>query len=199
MMEKITHLSNFGIDERYLAHTPNESLIEHSNLTLEYLYKILKFKNLENLMDELLKKIEIQNFELLKKMFVDAIYLHDIGKTNPYFQAKKMNNEYFSEYKNETQSSDHSFLSSQHYIDYYLKTIDKITNRAIKEKFKFLLYSFSYHQAKHHGALGEFEAYRKIETNSKTYWQYLERFSIPHSEFYILNKLLRIIYLSIKV
>jgi len=184
------HLSNFGIDERYLAHTPNESLIEHSNLTLEYVYRIIKSKNLENLIDGLLEKIDMQNFEPLKMMFIDAIYLHDIGKTNPYFQAKKMNNEYFAEYKNETQSSDHSFLSSQQYIDYYLKTIDTITNRATKEKFKFLLYSFSYHQAKHHGALGEFEAYRKIETNSKTYWQYLERFSIPHFEFYILNKLL---------
>ena len=55
---------------------------------------------------------------------------------------------------------------------------------------EFLLYAFSYHQAKHHGALGEFETYRKLEQNPKSYWQYLEKFAIPHFEFYILNKLL---------
>ena len=190
MMAKTTHLSNFGIDETYLAHTPKETLIEHSNLTLEYLEKISKSKNLETILDALFKKIDSENLELLKEIFVNTIYLHDIGKTNPYFQAKKMSNEYFRKYQQDTNSSDHSALSSDLFVNHYLKVIGEIADRTTKEKFKFLLYAFSYHQAKHHGNLASFEEYRKDEKDPKFYWQYLDRFQIPYFEFYILNKLL---------
>lgn len=190
MMAKTTHLSDFGIDETYLAHTPKESLIEHSNLTLEYLQKILKSKNIETILDNLFKKIDSENLELLKEIFVNTIYLHDIGKTNPYFQAKKMGNEHFKKYQQDTNSSDHSALSSNLFIEHYLKTINEIKDKTIKEKFKFFLYAFSYHQAKHHGNLASFEEYKKDKKESKFYWDYLDRFQIPHFEFYILNKLL---------
>ncbi|MGE4516637.1 MAG: CRISPR-associated endonuclease Cas3'', partial [Arcobacteraceae bacterium] len=190
MMVKTTHLSDFGIDETYLAHTPKETLIEHSNLTLEYFHKISKSKNIETILDNLLKKIDSENLELLKEIFVNTIYLHDIGKTNPYFQAKKMNNKFFAEFKNDTASSDHSFYSSQKFVEYYLEKINTISDKITKEKFKFLLYAFSYHQAKHHGNLASFEEYRKDEKDPNFYWQYLDRFKIPYFEFYILNKLL---------
>jgi len=183
-------LSKFGIDERYLAHTPDETLIAHSNLTLEYFHKISKAKNLNKIIENLLKKIDSQNFELLNEMFINSVYLHDIGKTNPYFQAKKMNNIHFIEFAEESDSSDHSFLSSQKFIDYYKEKIDLMSDRKTKEKFRFLLYAFSYHQAKHHGSLGEFEEYRKKDNFSKNYWAYLNRFDVPQFEFYILNKLL---------
>jgi len=183
-------LSKFGIDERYLAHTPNETLIAHSNLTLEYFYKISSAKNLPKIIENLLKKIDLENFELLSEMFINTIYLHDIGKTNPYFQAKKMKNIYFKEFADSSDSSNHSFISSQKFIDYYKEKIDSISDRKAKEKFHFLLYAFSYHQAKHHGRLGEFEEYRKKDDFSKNYWAYLDRFDIPQFEFYILNKLL---------
>ena len=190
MQVKIMLLSDFGITKEYLAHTPDETLIAHSNLTLAYFHKIASVKNLLPLLENLLKKIDSQNFELLHEMFINTIYLHDIGKTNPYFQAKKMQNSYFSEFKESSDSSDHSFLSSQKFIDYYKKKIDILNDRKTKEKFRFLLYSFSYHQAKHHGSLGEFEEYRKKDDFSKNYWAYLQRFEIPEFEFYILNKLL---------
>mgnify|MGYP002641967913 FL=1 len=183
-------LSDFGIDERYLAHTPDETLIAHSNLTLEYFHKISSAKNLNKIIERLLKKIDSQNFELLYEMFEHAIYLHDIGKTNRYFQAKKMNNVHFKKFADSSDSSDHSFFSSQKFIDYYKEKIDAMSDRKTKEKFRFLLYAFSYHQAKHHGSLGEFEEYRKKDDFSKNYWEYLDRFEIPQFEFYILNKLL---------
>ncbi|MBD3843094.1 MAG: CRISPR-associated endonuclease Cas3'', partial [Campylobacterales bacterium] len=190
MVVKTTPLSEFNIDETYLAHTPKETLIEHSNLTLEYLYKILESKNLEIILNNLFEKIDNENLQLLKEIFVNTIYLHDIGKTNPYFQAKKMSNEHFKKYQQGTNSSDHSALSSNLFIKYYLTIIEKLPNRTSKEKFKFLLYTFSYHQAKHHGNLASFEEYRKDEKDPKSYWQYLDRFQIPCFEFYILNKLL---------
>lgn len=179
-------LSEFEIDERYLAHTPNETLIDHSNLTLEYFHKIATQKNLHSLIYNLLQKIDSQNFDLLKEMFINTIFLHDIGKTNPYFQAKKMNNEHFKEYKNKSDSSEHSSFSSQMFIDCYLEKIKTLPNRNSREKFKFLLYAFSYHQAKHHGSLGVVEEYQQ----KKIFWDYLDIFEIPHFEFYILNKLL---------
>lgn len=183
-------LSELGIDERFLAHTPNETLIAHSNLTLAYFHKISNAKNLAKIIKVLLEKIDLQNFELLNEMFINAVYLHDIGKTNPYFQAKKMNNLDFKKFKESSDSSDHSFLSSQKFVDYYKEKIDVLSDRKTKEKFRFLLYAFSYHQAKHHGSLGEFEEYRKQDDFSKYYWAYLDKFDIPQFEFYILNKLL---------
>lgn len=189
-MVKTTPLSEFDVDDTYLAHTPKETLIEHSNLTLEYLYKILCSKNLESIVDRLIKAIDNENSELLREIFENSIYLHDIGKTNPHFQAKKMRNEYFKEYVNSSNSSEHSSISSDMFIDYYLKIIDEIKDRTTKEKFKFFLYAFSYHQAKHHGNLGSFEEYKKDKKEPKFYWEYLDRFQVPHFEFYILNKLL---------
>lgn len=190
MMVKTTPLSEFDVDDTYLAHTPKETLIEHSNLTLEYLYKILRSKNLESIVDRLIKAIDHENSELLREIFENSIYLHDIGKTNPHFQAKKMKNEYFKEYVNSSNSSEHSSISSDMFIDYYLKIIDEIKDRTKKEKFKFFLYAFSYHQAKHHGNLASFEEYKKDKKEPKFYWEYLDRFQVPHFEFYILNKLL---------
>jgi len=189
-------LSKFGIDERYLAHTPNETLIAHSNLTLEYFHKISSVKNLVKIIENLLRKIDLENFELLSEMFTNTIYLHDIGKTNPYFQAKKMKNIHFKEFADSSDSSNHSFISSQKFIDYYKEKIDSISDRKAKEKFRFLLYTFSYHQAKHHGRLGEFEEYRKKDDFSKNYWTYLDKLDIPQFEFYILNKLLFSILVS---
>lgn len=179
-------LSEFGIDERYLAHTPCETLIAHSNLTLEYFHKIAAHKNLHILIDNLLQRIDSENFYLLKEMFINTIFLHDIGKINPCFQAKKMNNEHFKEYKKKTESSEHSSISSQMFIEHYLKKIKMLPDQKTREKFKFILYMFSYHQAKHHGNLGIVEEYRQKEI----FWTYLDIFEIPHFEFYILNKLL---------
>jgi CRISPR-associated endonuclease/helicase Cas3 len=193
-MEKTIPLSKFEVNEQYLAHTSSkyksETLIEHSNLTYEYYNRIIKAKNLESLIDDLINKIDSENFALLKEMFINTIYLHDLGKKNPSFQAKKMSNPLFQEYINTTESSNHSFLSSDEFIKYYMQIIEKINDRTTKEKFKFILYSFSYHQAKHHGSLSVFQEYRKYEKIPKFYWDYLDRFEIPTFEFFILNKLL---------
>jgi len=159
-------LSDFDIDERYLAHTlkdePSETLIEHSNLTFAYYKKILHIKNLDTLLSEIIESLDKENTKLIREMFESAVLLHDIGKINPYFQAKKMNNPLFSQYRDKTNSSDHSLLSSEKYLDFFLVKIVEIKDRKLREKLKFILYSFSYHIAKHHGKLSIFEAYRPV-------------------------------------
>ncbi len=189
MKIKTTPLYEFGIDESILAHSPSETLQEHSDLTLKYCKKILTSKKLETLIDELILKVDNKHCDLIKEMFFDAIYLHDLGKTNPYFQAKKMQNPHFSEYNSSTKSSDHSFLSSQMYIDFYLSKLQEF-KREDKYKLTFIMYSFSYAIAKHHGKLSNFENYRDDEKDVKSYQAYLDRLGIPYFEFYILNKLL---------
>ncbi|MDR0408742.1 MAG: CRISPR-associated helicase Cas3' [Campylobacteraceae bacterium] len=188
---RITPLSKFEIDGKYLAHTPSETLVEHANLTLDYFYKIISAKNLEMLIDNLIKKISAENFKLIKEMFINTIYLHDIGKKNPYFQANKMQNEYFREYFNRTNSTNHSVYSSDLYIGHYSKIyISKISDRGEKMKMMFVLYAFAYQISKHHGKLDEFENYKSSEIIPQKYWAHLDKFKIPHFEFYILNKLL---------
>ncbi|MCK4442273.1 MAG: hypothetical protein KAU90_09720, partial [Sulfurovaceae bacterium] len=83
MKIKTTPLSSFGIDESILAHSPSETLLEHSDLTLDYCSKIIESKHLESLIDNLIESIDKKNFELIREMFFDAIYLHDLGKVNP--------------------------------------------------------------------------------------------------------------------
>jgi len=189
MKIKTTPLSEFGIDDSILAHSPSETLQEHSDLTLKYTQKIISSKHLEPLINHLIEQIDKEHFELIKAMFFDAIYLHDLGKTNPNFQAKKMQNPLFSEYKGSTESSDHSFLSSDMYIEYYAKKLQGF-KRVERYKLLFILYSFSYAIAKHHGKLSQFESYRDDEKDVKSYQIYLERLGIAHFDFYILNKLL---------
>lgn len=194
MAKRIMFLSDFGVDESFLAHTSvpsaSETLIAHSDLTLAYYQKIVASKNLGQMIDTLIQKLDSEHFLFIKELFESSVYLHDLGKTNPYFQAKKMSNPLFEKYRNETHSSDHSLLSSEKFIAYYLSKISQFTDRVTREKLKFILYSFSYHQAKHHGALGIFEEYRKDETNPKSYMTHLDKLNIPNFEFYILNKLL---------
>ncbi|MDR2100060.1 MAG: CRISPR-associated helicase Cas3' [Campylobacteraceae bacterium] len=191
MTVKITPLSDFDIDEKYLAHTPSETLTAHADLTLEYFYKIINAKNIEILIDNLIRKISAENFALIKEMFINAVYLHDIGKKNPYFQANKMKNDCFKEYRNSTNSTNHSACSSDLYIKCYLKNhIDKISDKNEQTKMRFILYSFSYQIAKHHGKLDEFKEYKNDDIIPQKYWYHFNKFKIPHFEFYILNKLL---------
>jgi len=82
-------LKLFGVDDSYLAHTPDETLSEHLNSTQKYLDKIVKDKHLEALINGLIESIDGENQELIKEMFFNAIYLHDLGKMNPCFQSKK--------------------------------------------------------------------------------------------------------------
>ena len=197
MMVKTMLLSKFGVDERFFAHTSSkyksETLIEHSNLTLEYFEKIVKVKNLDSLIDKLIKQIDYKNFTLIKEMFKNAVYLHDLGKINPCFQAKKMSNPLFKEYE-DCGDSNHSKGGALSFINYYKPKIELYENDIEYFRLIYILYNFSYHIDKHHGRLNSIEEYFERDTiehadfnNAK---KNVERYLNNKFEFYILNKLL---------
>lgn len=197
-MEKTTFLSNFNIKEFHLAHTPKETLLEHSLLTFKYYEKLVKSKSLTTLIDSLIKQVDEKNFVLIKEMFENAILLHDLGKKNPGFQAKKMDNEAFKEHQ-ETPNSKHSKQGALEYLEYYINFL--LTNIEDANQFHrliYILYSFAYTIDKHHGKLSSFESFcsETSEMEEKhihlcnAKGNYKETYENKKFELYILSKLL---------
>lgn len=186
-------LKKFGVDDSFLAHTPDETLPEHLECTKKYLEKIVQAKHLEPLIDKLIESIDNQHIKLIKEMFYNAIYLHDLGKMNPCFQAKKMDNPLFKSYKG-CSDSKHSFGGVEYFIKYYKPIIEKIEDDKVYYRLIYTLYNFTYHIAKHHGRLSKIEEYLldkraehpEFENIKKEVSTYLDK----TFEFYILNKLL---------
>ncbi|RYA24759.1 CRISPR-associated helicase/endonuclease Cas3 [Malaciobacter halophilus] len=178
--------------ENYFAHTcgnkPKEKLIDHCNLTKFYLEKIIKEKNLSNLIDNMIVDLDKDNFILIKKLFYNAIFLHDLGKTNNSFQANKMDNELFEK---TTISSEHSIYSSKEFIKLFTEEVDIIEDDKIFEKINYILNTFSYAITKHHGKLDSIEDYNIYEDGSyELVKKKSEKYINNPFEFYILNKLL---------
>ena len=188
MKTKTIPLSNFGIDDSFIAHPPKESLPEHLDLTLDYLIKIFEVKSLDSIIQSLIDKIDKKHNELIYEMFINAIYLHDIGKVNPYFQAKKMNNPLFKEYQDSTSSTNHSPLSAKMYIEYYQNFLNEHPQK-IRYKLLFVAYSFAYSIHNHHGSLSVFKSFQD-DNLFKNILKHVSDYKIAHFEFYILNKLL---------
>lgn len=111
-------LSNYQL---YLAHTPDESLEEHLNLTLSYLSILTEVNKLDSIIDNLIFKIlpdeSIEVHEWIKKIFVISFLFHDMGKINVNFQSEKVRNEKF-QVANNSYGSKHSLLSAYFYILY---------------------------------------------------------------------------------
>lgn len=111
-------LSNYQL---YLAHTPNESLEEHLNLTLSYLAILTEVNQLDTIIDNLiLNNLPYESREVLewiKEMFVFSFLFHDLGKINNNFQAEKVKNNLFNAIDN-SYGSKHSLLGSYFYILY---------------------------------------------------------------------------------
>jgi len=186
-------LKEFGVDERYWAHTPDETLAEHLDCTKKYLEKIIKEKHLEPLIDALIESIDNKHSTLIKEMFYNTIYLHDLGKMNPCFQSKKMGNPLFKEHEG-CSDSKHSFGGVVHFIDYYKPIIEKIEDDGDYYRLIYILYNFSYHIAKHHGRLAKIEDYlsdkRAEHPEFENIKQNVELYLDKKFEFYILNRLL---------
>lgn len=69
---------------------------------------------------------EVEDF--IFKIFLNAIYLHDIGKCSVGFQYKKMNNFYFKDCYAEDMSTTHSPFSSRIYADIVCEDLQKSLN-----------------------------------------------------------------------
>ena len=125
-----------------------ETLEEHSKRVLKYFSIIDKENNIKekviNIISNLFEKSNIEktdkNINFVFDMFINAIYLHDIGKSNPGFQYSAMENKYFE--KNNCDRK-HSMLSAAIFAYIY---IQKVNNRKM---LKFILL-FSYIISRHH-------------------------------------------------
>jgi len=114
--------------DKYLAHTPNEGLEEHTDLTLKYLNAIIEANNLDGVIDRLIGGIIPDRNDVIKEnvkeLFTSTILFHDFGKVNANFQVEKMNNLRFEKNADKI-SSKHSLLGSYIFLVYKLNSIQK--------------------------------------------------------------------------
>lgn len=152
-----------------------ETLQEHSDNTLRVFEKINNKKNIIGILDKALSKISISknniNYGFLPKeskdliidMFVNAIFMHDIGKINPKFQLECMHNlniDYSNIKYMSTLKDNHPFLSAAVFIDQFSMKIEKINSSSDKFFTTFMMMSFSQIIANHHVKLINLSDYK---------------------------------------
>ena len=173
------------------AHTSKikdkELLLEHCDLTKEYLDKILFIKSLNPLIDELIYSIDRKNKDLIKKLFLNAIYLHDLGKENPSFQYNKMNNSLFKE---TTSSSEHSIFSVKEYKKLFHDEINSIICDTEYKRVNYIINTFAYQISKHHGKLKNMDSFCEEDIEFLNVKNNINEYVDKPFNLFILNKLL---------
>ena len=135
-----------------------ETLKEHSSLTLEYFKRLCVEKNLHIVFKNIEEAIVPKRYvDFWKELFVNAIYLHDIGKINLGFQSERLNN--FIKCKGyEKYETEHSSISSVVYLSICLDMLNEIQDKMTDEEYfamLFFIFLNSYIIGKHHGSLGD--------------------------------------------
>lgn len=132
-----------------------ETLLDHSINTLEFFIKFSKERNIDCLFDRF--DLTKESIDELKKQVIEIIFLHDIGKLNPYFQETC--NEY-----NKNLNSDHSDYSYILLTIKYWDELKELNSRTIRKKLeenkkniyhKYYLLTFCYCTALHHTNLSK--------------------------------------------
>ncbi len=165
-MIKFSELSRVGrpifesllFSEKYLAHTPKETIEEHLTLVLDYFLKIVEVNKAEEIIDGLLKKAilteEIKILNYAKLLFFNSIAFHDHGKTNANFQIERMSNPdpYFKKQEGKL-GYWHSLLGAYIYIVHHFNEIqNKFPNPKTQQVLCNLALLFSYPIIKHHSS-----------------------------------------------
>ncbi|MFZ5351937.1 MAG: CRISPR-associated helicase Cas3' [Bacillota bacterium] len=158
--------NNIDCLDKIYAHTKDakadEKLSEHMEKTKQYLYDLMDKKGINKVLSSIIedlciegRPIEQQYIDFLKELYINAVYLHDIGKINPAFQRKLGNFELESfEYKG-LYNSDHSLLSALIYIHIYTQRIGQIQDRDLRRFLHYTIYTFAYIISKHHSQLSD--------------------------------------------
>ena len=155
---------------RELSNGAPETLAEHSNLVLHFLHELMEKNGLESAITKSILALqisgattsaEVQN--LLKQWFVQAIYLHDLGKINPVFQIKKMKNLEVAPVDLAGDST-HALLSALLFLHIHLQDLndrhfseDRKTDRVIRKVLTQVLFVAAYVISRHHTHLGNLE------------------------------------------
>ncbi|KLU60527.1 ATP-dependent RNA helicase SrmB [Peptococcaceae bacterium CEB3] len=164
------------LDDRYLAHTKDsdghrrvETLSEHSELTLRYYERYCDRKRIDEIVEGLIFACGFRGQEIpkVRLMFVHAIYLHDIGKTNPRYQYDVLKNDSFRGQRQRASNSNHALASAYMYVDYMYKLLEEEPTSMVEK----CLVAFAYCISKHHGRLGNGSEFSELETWEEEYYK----------------------------
>ena len=123
-----------------------ETLQEHIDRCNKYFFKIDKSKNIgfifKNFEDLYLENTDKSSKLLFRKLVLNTINFHDIGKINPKFQSDKMNNKILNKEVFEGLGTKHSIISSIFYLDYFIEEIEKYKDidKSIFKKLSHILF-----------------------------------------------------------
>lgn len=174
--EKIIADSDFifkKLQSDYWAHILEEKktvekLDEHSQLVSQYLIRIIKEHDLEPIIERIIEKLSNSIFKnhssaiinLIKELFINSIYFHDIGKVNPDFQVNRMKNHSFKPENFKKIKHYHSFPGAYIYCVYYFKLIFQSKNivesKEERNLLAFLVFSLSNPIIRHHSSFIDF-------------------------------------------
>ncbi|MBD7912307.1 CRISPR-associated endonuclease Cas3'' [Clostridium cibarium] len=180
---------------KYYAHLGSkksnnkEELFDHTKLCLRYFNKLVKEKNIDLVLRNFerlyLGGLSLEAIKLFKELFINTITLHDMGKINPIFQSRKMDNESIKfDEKFCAVDTKHSIVSSVLYIDYFW---NKVMTYPAQEKkiLRTFMFLNSYIISKHHGSLDEFVKYIDKFDEGEVGFKVIDIFTNTYKEIYI--------------
>ena len=171
-----------------------EYLVNHTNLCCKYFKNICiakdLFKVFSNFEECYLKDASKETVTIFREILINTICFHDMGKINPYFQIKNMNNNINEDtWAFSPVGSRHSIISSVLYIDYYLDKVLSIENKEEKKKLRLILFVNAYVISKHHSSLDEFfdflNTFISKENGSKDGIDVIEIFGDNYKKVYL--------------
>lgn len=144
-----------------------ETLEEHTNRCKYYFKRIFYQKELDCVVRRFSEALEFKNkkavYRWMIKLLWQMIIFHDIGKCNPNFQRKKMknNDDSIPESLKGLSGTEHSFLSSILYLDYFFDLLEKEEAFEKKEKKKMMviIWEHAYIISRHHSDLESLNSY----------------------------------------
>lgn len=185
--------------ESHFAHKTSkrkETLLEHSERAFQVFQYIAEKKDIDGALNRAFKNFEIsksnkpgivlsdESVRLIKKLFANTIYLHDIGKINPMFQLKKMDNDLSKQFDiphfTAMDSSNHSFLSTAIYLDVFTKETKKLKNSLERWFVEYVMLSFAFIIWTHHENLFNLDDFLKEEFFQKNMILPTEQFSYAY-------------------
>lgn len=192
-IEKFNLEKFIGDSEKIYAHIDNdrkETLKEHLELSLIYLDKIIKSKQLNNVFinfeNALINGISNEGITLYKEMLINTVYMHDVGKINCNFQYSVMENKAFKSNEGlRFNNSHHSMLSSLIYLNHYFNKIQKHEVKCEKSILRTIMLLNAYIISKHHGELDSFDKFKEkfLSDDGEGKKLYTEQLSIFNSVY----------------